>query len=81
VFSIVSTVVIGSALALGACGKDKKASASEPPAAEPTKAAEAPAPAPAAPAAAPAAAPKADTTAAAAPAAEPAKADDKGKGW
>jgi len=56
IFSIASTLIIGSALALSACGKDKKPAANEPapaaaepaPAADPNKPADPNAPAPAA---------------------------------
>jgi hypothetical protein len=87
VLSIASTLCIGLALTLTACGKEKKAA----PAAEPAKTEPAPAPAAAAPTpppaaptpaaaepAAPAAAPAAP--AAGEPKAEEKKADDKG-GW
>ncbi|HEU4735030.1 MAG TPA: hypothetical protein VFT22_44370 [Kofleriaceae bacterium] len=35
--TLVSTLIIGSTLALGACGKDKKPATTEPAAAEPAK--------------------------------------------
>lgn len=91
VLSIVSTLIIGSALALTACKKKEEPKAVEPAATAPAKAAEpaAAAPTPATPPAAPAgetAKPAEPAAAAAAPAGEPAKEEKKeegkaGGGW